>query len=137
MISTRFNLFSEVKHYIKLSRDLQAHLSRYPYDWLKFQKIFNSTLDKLYDDILQFERTNIDKFESKVYKLKKIFEKRYRSYFLYGEFIRWCLEKPYGYAGDFKIIDDIYQNQERTIGLDRLWDNYFQKLAAPKAIRGC
>jgi len=135
MISTKFNLFSEVKHYIKLSQDLQAHLSRYPDDWARFQKMFNLTLDKLYDDILQFERVNIDRFESKVYKLKKIFEKRYRPYFLYGEFIKWSLEKPFGYAGDFKIIDDIYQNQPRTIGFDRLWDNYFQQLAAPKAIR--
>lgn len=135
MISTRFNLFSEVKHYIKLSRDLQAHLSKYPDDWPKLQKIFNLTVDKIYEDILQFEKKNIDKFESNVYRRKKIFEKRYRRYFLHGEFPKWSYEKPYGYAGDFKIIDDIYQNQLRTIGFDRLYDNYFQQLATVKAIR--
>lgn len=135
MGATKFNLFSEVKHYIQLRRKLKAYLSNHPNDWPKFQEMFNLKLDKIYGDILQFERRNIDKFESKIYKLKKIFEKRYRQYFLYGEFIRRSFEKPYGYAGDFKIIDDIYQNQPRTIGFDRLWDNYFQQLAAPKAIR--
>lgn len=135
MITTSSSLFSEVKDYIKLSRDLKAHLSKHPDDWPKFQKTFNLNLDKLYDDILQFERENIYKSEPKVYRLKKIFEKRYRKYFLYGEFIKWSFDKPYGYAGDFKIIDDIYQNQPRTVGFNRLWDNYFQQLAAPKAIR--
>jgi hypothetical protein len=70
-----------------------------------------------------------------VYKLKKIFEERYRPYFLYGEYPKWSYEKPFGYPGDFKIIDDIYQNQLRTIGFDRLYDNYFQQLTAAKAIR--
>lgn len=135
MITTASNLFSEVKKYIKLSRELQAHLEKYPDDWQKFQKVFNQTLDSLYSDILHFEKTNIAKAESKVYKLKKIFEKRYRRYFLHGEFIKWSYEKPYGYAGDFKIIEDIYQNNPITKGFDRLWDNYFQQLATPFSIR--
>lgn len=128
-------IFSEVKDYIKLGKELQSHLSKFPNDWYKFQNLFNSTLDKVYDDILQFEKENINKFESKVYRLKKIFEKRYRRYFLYGEFIKRSFEKPYGYAGDFKIIDGIYQNQPRTVGFDRLWDNWFLQLAAPKSVR--
>ena len=63
MISTRFNLFSEVKDYIKLGRELQIHLAKYPDDWPKFQKMFNLTLDNLYSDILQFEKANIDRSE--------------------------------------------------------------------------
>lgn len=129
-------LFSKVKHYRKLSQDLQAHLSKYPNDWPKFQEMFNLTLERISMDILEFEKDNINKFESKVYKLKKIFEKRYRNYFLYGEFPRWVFEKPFGYAGDFKIIDDIYRNQPRTIGFDGLWDRYFQQMTASKATRG-
>lgn len=132
---TTLTLFSEVKHYLKLSQELQAYLAKHPNDWYKFQEVFNSSLNKIYDNILQFEKENIDKFESKIYKFKKIFEKRYRRYFLYGEFIKWSYEKPFGYAGDFKIIDDIYQNQSHTAGFDRLWDNYFQQLSAPNAIR--
>lgn len=131
---TSSSIFSEVKNYLKLGQELQADLAKYPNNWPKFQKTFNSTLDKVYEDILQFEKENKDN-ELKVYKFKKIFEKRYRRYFLYGEFIKWSYEKPFGYAGDFKIIDDIYQNNPRTTGFDRLWDNWFQLLAAPKAVR--
>jgi SAM-dependent methyltransferase len=45
------------------------------------------------------------------------------------------LQKPFGYAGDFKIIDNIYQDKPRTTGFDRLWDNYFQQLAISKSVR--
>ncbi len=135
MIVTSSIIFSEVKNYLKLGRELQAYLAKYPDDWKKFQNIFNLTLDKVYKDILEFEKENMDN-ESKVYKMKKIFEKRYRRHFLlYGEYITWCLEKPYGYSGDFKIIDNIYCNQPRTNSISRLWDNWFLQLAAPKAVR--
>ncbi len=130
-----FNLFSEIKYYLKLKKELEEHLSKFPDDWAKFQKIFNLSVDKIYDDIINFEKANIQKHESEVYRRKKIFEKRYRHYFVYGGFIKWCLDKPYGYAGDFKIIDDIYQNKPRTVGFNRLWDNWFQQLSAPKAVR--
>jgi len=135
MTITRSSLFSEVKYYLKLSQEFQSRLSKYPHDWPQFQEIFNLTVEKIAVDILQFEKENINKFEAKVYKLKSIFEKRYRRYFLYGEFPKWVFEKPLGYAGDYRIIDDIYVNQPRTIGFDRLWDNYFQQMVASKATR--
>lgn len=135
MSLSRSNLFSKIKYYIKMSQELQVSLLKSPDDWPKFQEKFTLTVDEIYRDILQFERENIDSFESRVYTLKKIFEKRYRHYFLYGSFIKWSLEKPYGYAGDFKIIDDIYQNKPCTTGFDRLWDNYFQELDISKATR--
>jgi len=132
---SNLSLFSKVKYYLKLSKELQAYLSKYPDHWQKFQEDFNKNVDGIYQEILEFEKTNMDKSETKVYKLKKIFEKRYRRFFLYGEFIKWSYEKPFGYSGDFKIIDDIYQNHPNTVGFDRLWDNYFQQLAAVKATR--
>lgn len=135
MIVTSSRLFSEVKDYMRLSKEWQAHLLKFPHNWPKLQESFYITLDKIYDDILMFEKENIDKFESKVYRLKNIFEKRYRRYFLRGDFIKWAYQKPLGYPGDFKIIDDIYQNKPRTTGFDRLWDNYFQQLATSKAVR--
>lgn len=135
MIVTSSRLFSEVKDYIKLRKELQVYLSGAPHNWPKFQKSFFLNLDKIYADILTFERENTDKLESKVYRLKNIFEKRYRRYFLCGEFIKWAYQKPFGYPGDFKIIDGIYQNEPRTTGFDRLWDNYFQQLATSKAVR--
>lgn len=135
MTVTSLNIFSRIKNYLKLSREIQEVLLRSPDDALKFQEIFNLTVDRIYQDIMDFEKENIKNSESGVYKLKKIFEKRYRRYFLYGEYIKWCAEKPFGYSGDYKIINDIYQNQVRTTGFDRLWDNWFQQLAASCAVR--
>ena len=67
---TNSNLFSKVRYYHKLSQELQAHLSKYPDDWPRFQNIFNSTLEKISMDILRFEKNNITKSESKIYKFK-------------------------------------------------------------------
>lgn len=128
-------IFSWVKDYIRLHRELRARLSKFPDDWHKYQNIFNATLDKVYADILEFEKENINKSEAKIYKLKKIFERRYQKYFLEGEYIRWSFQKPYGYAGDFKIIDDIYQNLPQAGGLTRLWDNWFLQLATCVSVR--
>lgn len=135
MVITSSTIFSEVKDYIKLARSLQAHLSKCPDDWHRFQDTFNLTLDNVYNAILLYEKENIGGDELKVYKLKKIFEKRYRHFFLHGQLIKWCLDKPYGYSGDFKIIDDIYQNKPTTVGFARLWDNYFQQLDIARATR--
>lgn len=127
-------IFSKVNRYLKLRRELLAHLSKHPDDWRKFQGTFNSKLDLISMDILQFERENISN-ESMIYRFKRIFEKRYRYYFLHGEYPKWSYEKPFGYAGDFKIIDDIYRNQPRTVGFDGLWDYYYQQMTASRATR--
>lgn len=128
-------LFSRVKQYVQLSRSIQEGLLRNPYDWDKYQHKFNDTLDTISRDIMEFEKDRIIKQEIKVYQFKRIFENRYRKFFLYGEFPRWAYEKPYGYAGDFKIIDDIYRNESRSIGFDGLWDRYFQQMAVTSATR--
>jgi hypothetical protein len=129
------SLFSEVKYYMALSKGIQSHLSKYPYDWAKFQEQFNSIVEKISLNLLQFEKNNIKTSEDKIYKFKRIFEKRYRNYFLYGDLTKWTYKKPFGYAGDFKIIDDIYQNTTRTIGFDGLWDTYYLQMTASKAVR--
>ena len=116
MKSTNIALFSKIKYYRQISKEMQAHLSRLPEDYAKFQNIFNLSVNRVYQDIMEFERENIYEFENNIYKLKKIFEKRYRRHFLCGEFIKWSFTKPFGYAGDFKIIDDIYRNQPATTG---------------------
>ncbi|MEM7200966.1 MAG: class I SAM-dependent methyltransferase [Planctomycetota bacterium] len=46
-----------------------------------------------------------------------------------------CLRKPYGYAGDFKIIDKIYTGHVAAEGRAARWDRYFHSLAAPIAVR--
>lgn len=129
------SLFSRIRFYRKLNEELQLHLKKYPQEWKKFQGIFNATLETISLELLQFERDNLNKSESILYRYKKIFEARYRKYFLYGEYPRWSYEKPFGYPGDYKIIDNIYNNNPTTVGFDGLCDCYFLQMAASRATR--
>ncbi|MEI7731114.1 MAG: class I SAM-dependent methyltransferase [Verrucomicrobiota bacterium] len=45
----------------------------------------------------------------------------------------WC--KPHGYAGDFEIIERIYQHWISPDANLARWDHYFHSLAAPQAVR--
>jgi extracellular factor (EF) 3-hydroxypalmitic acid methyl ester biosynthesis protein len=46
-----------------------------------------------------------------------------------------ALAKPHGYAGDFEIIDRIYQKFTSSIPHLRSWDTFWQSHAAPVAVR--
>ena len=70
-----------------------------------------------------------------IYKLKRLFVERFRADFVAGKYLQHSLGKPYGYAGDFEIIDMIYQNDPVSIGFDRLYDNYFQMSTICVAVR--
>lgn len=43
--------------------------------------------------------------------------------------------KPFGYAGDFQVIDDIYQEVRSSDPHLRAWDDYFHAQPAVKAVR--
>lgn len=45
------------------------------------------------------------------------------------------LKKPYGYAGDFLMIDKIYTYSKSEIPKYKIWDEYFHTQSAPKAVR--
>jgi len=45
------------------------------------------------------------------------------------------LLKPFGYAGDFLMIDKIYTYHKSSIKKYEIWDEYFHQHAAPKAVR--
>ncbi len=47
----------------------------------------------------------------------------------------FAYSKPHGYAGDFEIIDKIYQHQVSTNPRLTKWDVYWQNQAAAKAVR--
>jgi len=116
----------EVEHYLELK----------PYEWGRFQSRFNQELNAVFRDLMEYEKRCLSEGqEEKVYKLKNLFVRRIRRYFLKGEYGAWSIEKPYGYAGDHKIIDDIYRNNPRTTGVDRLYDNYFQMSSISVAVR--
>lgn len=47
----------------------------------------------------------------------------------------FAVNKPHGYAGDFEIIDRIYQHHVSVDPLLANWDRFFHRQAAPKAVR--
>src|SRR3989338_1471995 len=125
-----------VKHYLKRAQEIESYLSKRPNEWGKFQSEFNAELNGIFRNIMDFEKINLDGGrEDKVYKLKQLFVKKFKKLFARGIYCNWSIHKPFGYAGDFKIIDDIYQNNPTAIGFDRLFDNYFQMSAISVAVR--
>lgn len=130
------SLRAKLKLYKKRASEIENYLSKNPEEWGKFQSEFNAEVNNVFRDIMNFEKENFAiGHEEKVYKLKRIFINRIRELFLKGTYNEWSLRKPFGYAGDFKIIDDIYQNNPTTTGFDRLFDNYFQNSAISVAVR--
>jgi extracellular factor (EF) 3-hydroxypalmitic acid methyl ester biosynthesis protein len=129
-------LRKKIKLYFKRALEIEKNLEEKPEEWGKFQGEFNKELNSIFGEIMQFEQKNIAKgFEDKVLKLEDLFVKRIRNAFRKGIFGEWSLRKPLGYPGDFKIIDDIYQNNPTTTGYARLFDNYFQTTAICVAVR--
>ncbi len=130
------SLTKKVKWYKEMAAEVDRHLLKNPHDWGRFQSQFNQEINNVFRTILDFEReSNGNDHGTKVYRLKRLFERKFRQLFLRGEYITWSLKKPYGYAGDFQIIDNIYQNNPPTLGFDRLFDNYFQMSAISVAVR--
>jgi len=130
------SLRTKLKIYKKKADEIEAYLSKNPQEWGKFQSEFNSEVNNVFRDIMNFEKVNFSLGrEEKVYKLKRIFINRIRELFLKGAYNEWGFRKPFGYAGDFKIIDDIYQNNPTTTGFTRLFDNYCMMSAISVAVR--
>ena len=130
------SLHTRIKLYKKRAQEIERYLAKKPDEWGKFQNEFNSEVNGFFREIMNFEKTNLNKGTiERVDKLKRIFINRIRKLFLKGVCIEWSLKKPYGYAGDFKIIDDIYRNEPTTTGFDRLFDNYYQMSSICVAVR--
>lgn len=130
------SLLGKIKTYKAVAREIKQHLDKNPHEWGRFQSDFNGELNGIFREIMIFEKQQFAKGdEDGVYKLKSLFVSRLRKEFLHGEYVVWSLNKPYGYAGDFKIIDDIYRNDPQTQGFGRLFDNYYQAAAISVAVR--
>jgi len=133
---TTKSLRNKIKSYKEMAQILRTELSKRPFEWGKYQSVFNYEINGVFREIMNFEKECLlNGDEEKVYKLKRLFTNFIRSEFLHGEYIVWSFQKPYGYAGDFKIIDQIYLNSPKTTGFDRLYDNYFQMSAISVAVR--
>lgn len=134
--SKEISLRTRIKLYKKRAEQIEAYLSKKPQEWGKFQSEFNAEVNKVFYEIMNFEKKCLaNNEEDKVYKLKKLFIDKFRNIFARGDYVLWSLRKPYGYAGDFKIIDDLYKNNPITTGFERLFDNYTQMSAIAVAIR--
>lgn len=133
---TGISLRSKIKLYKKRVHEIEAYLIQKPEEWGKFQSEFNSEVNSIFREIMNFEKENVlCGHPEKIHKLKQIFIKRVRGIFLRGDYNQWSFSKPFGYTGDFKIVDDIYQNNPTTTGFERLFDNYFQMTAISVAVR--
>ena len=133
---TPSSLRIRIKHYQEVAKEVESYLIKNPSEWGRFQSRFNQEVNGVFREIMNFEKENMAAgHEEKVFKLKKLFVNKLRPFFMKGEYVVWSLKKPYGYAGDFKIIDDIYINNPQTTGFDRLYDNYFQMSAISVAVR--
>ena len=47
----------------------------------------------------------------------------------------WAYQKPLGYAGDFQIIEKIYNFHRSSVPHLAKWDDYFHSQRAPQAVR--
>jgi len=126
----------KIRSYKDIAREMKEVLGKNPAEWGKYQSVFNYQITGIFREIMEYEQASLrDGREDKVYKLKKLFVQRIRQEFLHGDYIVWSYEKPHGYAGDYKIIEDIYQNEPRTSGFARLYDNYFMMSSISVAVR--
>jgi SAM-dependent methyltransferase len=127
---------SAIKKYKKKMALIKEAVDKAPEEWGKYQSDFNFEVTGAFRELMDFEKECFLRGEEDtVYKLKQIFTKNLRDDFVYGDYIRWSLEKPHGYAGDFKIIEDIYINKPKTSGFARLFDNYFMMSSISVAVR--
>ncbi len=140
------NFIPDFKPETSLRRRLKAYLNRVnqidvelrdkPEEWGRYQSEFNQEVNSVFRDLMIFEKENVlAGNESRVYKLKRFFTENLRDVFVRGKCLKQSLLKPYGYAGDFEIINDIYVNEPQTQGLDLLYDNYFQMSSICHAVR--
>ena len=131
-----FSIQSLVTYYRKQLKRIRQHLDNNPDDWGKYQNDFNKEMDHLFSQIIDFEKRCLkNNSHNELYRVKEFFIKRLRKYFYFGDLPKWSINKPYGYAGDFKVIDAIYKNVSVSKGYDRLFDNYFLTSAISVAVR--
>lgn len=126
----------QIKHYKKRATQVEAYLLDHPDEWGRFQSEFNTEVDAIFREIMLFEKNSLANGHAyKIDKLKSIFIAKIRELFLKSEYFEWSLRKPYGYSGDFRIIDVMYQNNPISNGFSRLFDNYFEVASICVAVR--
>ncbi len=127
-------ILNVIREYRKKIAEVQEDLGVAPDRWKFRQADLDRILDSVFGYFADFEKANLDN-EGKIYKMKRFFISHCRSLIRLGECNRHVIDKPYGYHGDFMIIEKIYRNAPETSGIERCMDNYFLKSAASIATR--
>jgi len=87
-------------------------------------------LDQLLSEVgYEMQKGTISK--SDISEITTGFQKEFLAETLQGHGLR----KPYGYPGDFLLLDKIFTNHKTRNPRYRIWDDYFQRQAAPCAVR--
>lgn len=134
MLNDFAKLRQQIQYYRQKMSTVKKDLLINPGDWGKYQNEFNREVDFFFKKIFDYERLH-SKESARVEKLKNFFIKYFRKVFYQGDYSKWTIDKPLGYAGDYKIMEDIYLNSPKTAGYGRLFDNYFQMSAISIAVR--
>jgi SAM-dependent methyltransferase len=127
-------ILNVIHEYRKKITELQVDLNASPARWELRQADLDRILDSVFGYFADFEKENMA-YENKIYKMKRFFISNCRSLIRLGKYNRHVIDKPYGYQGDFMIIEEIYRNSPKTLGIERCMDNYFLKSAASIATR--
>ena len=94
----------------------------------KFERLY-----LLFDDLIRSEQEMSPEIEQ---KFGNIFQREMLPYILLTEAGERCYSKPRGYAGDYHMIESIYQNNQRGSGrLGCVLDSCFLDLPAAQAAR--
>jgi len=129
-------LLAKIRQYRLVAGEFKAHLDQHPEDWGFFQSSFNQEINGIFRDIMNYEKAKVRKGDYEgIARFKTFFKEKLEKYFSYGEAICWSQKKPLGYAGDYKMIESIYDNNPQTTGFDRLFDNYMQMSAISVGVR--
>ena len=89
---------------------------------------------KKVDNLISLASEYIENGGSRL-ELKKLINGIFGRNFLTNTIQGQALLKPYGYAGDFDIIDKIYTERISPIEEYSFWDKYFHCHSAPRAVR--
>ena len=93
----------------------------------------NHSFDQL-DELLSgiaYELKNGTVSKSDIAEISTNFSREFLAETLQGHGFR----KPYGYPGDFLLLDKIFTNYKTRNSKFRIWDEYFQTQSAPRAVR--
>ena len=86
------------------------------------------------DEIVETLSLNLRNGEISKSEINKI-NQSFGEEFLENTIQGYGLRKPFGYAGDFLMIDKIYTYHKSPIKKYEIWDRYFHSQSAPRAVR--